>query len=73
MKSNIRHYRCVKIKNIFWGLILSFGPPYSAKNIDGAGLANMSGDLPGNKSQLDLRPFGLGVPAVGSKSMPWLR
>ena len=31
------------------------------------------GDLLGKKSQLDLLPFGVGVPAVGCKVMPWLR
>jgi hypothetical protein len=39
------------------------------RNVDG-GPANMSGDLPGKKSQLDLRPFGVGVPAVGRTVMP---
>ena len=38
--------------------------------VDGAGPTNMSGDLPGKKSQLDLRPFGVGVPAVGRKVIP---
>jgi len=33
----------------------------------------MLGDLPGKKSQLDLRPFGVGVPRVGRTVMPWLR
>lgn len=28
------------------------------------------GDLPGKKSQLDLRPFGVGVPAVGHTVFP---
>ena len=29
------------------------------------------GDLPCKKSQLDLKLFGVGVPAVGHKVMPW--
>jgi len=29
-------------------------------------------DLPGKKSQLDLRPFGVGVPRVCRTVMPWL-
>lgn len=32
----------------------------------------MSRDFPIKKSQLDLRPFRVGVPGVGSKVMPWL-
>ena len=39
-------------------------------HVDGAGPANMSRHLPGNKSQLYLRPFGVGVPTVGRKVMP---
>ena len=35
-------------------------------SIDGAGPANMSRDLPYKKSQLDLKPFGVGVPTMGS-------
>jgi len=31
------------------------------------------GDLPGKKSQLDLRPFGVGVLAVCLKVMAWPR
>jgi len=30
----------------------------------------MSGDLPGKKSQLDLRPFGVGVPTIGHTVSP---
>jgi len=37
--------------------------------VDGAGPTNMIGDLPGKKSQLDLKPFGVGVPVVGSRAM----
>jgi len=40
------------------------------KYVDGVGPANMSGDLPGKNSQLDLRPFGVGVLAVGHMVMP---
>jgi len=72
IKFNIRHDRCVKIQNRFQELILSSSPPSSTRNVDVVGLANMSGDLFGKKSQLDLKPFGVGVPIVGSKSMPWL-
>jgi len=39
--------------------------------VDGAGPTNMSGDFPDKKSQLDLRPFGVGVPAVGRTVVPW--
>jgi len=38
--------------------------------IVGAGPANMSGNLPGKKSQLDLRPFGVGVPALSRTVLP---
>ena len=38
--------------------------------VDSVGPANMSRVLPSKKSQLDLRPFGVGVPIVGSKAMP---
>ena len=38
--------------------------------IDGARPANMSGDLPDKKSQLDLRSFGVRVPAMGRTIMP---
>lgn len=38
--------------------------------VDGAGLANMLGDLLGKKSQLDLRSFGVGVLAVGRMVSP---
>jgi len=33
-------------------------------------LPTCQGDLPGKKSQLDLRSFGVGVLAVGCKVMP---
>ena len=33
-------------------------------------LPTCQGDIPGKKSQLDLRLFGVGVPAVGHKLMP---
>jgi len=49
---------------------LSFGPPSSTKNVDSDGPANMLGDLLGKKSQLDLIPFGVGVPTVGCTVMP---
>jgi len=49
---------------------LSSGTPYSAKNIDNVGPANMSGDLPDKKSQLDLKPFGVGVLEVGHMVLP---
>ena len=39
-------------------------------SIDGVGPTNMSGDLPGKKSQLDLRLFGVGVPTLGRTVMP---
>jgi len=35
--------------------------------VHGVGPANMSGNLPDKKSQLDLRPFGVGVLVVGSR------
>ena len=38
--------------------------------VDGVGPTNIKGDILGNKSQLDLRPFGVGAPAMGSKVMP---
>lgn len=44
--------------------------PYQA-HVDGVGPTNMSGNLPGKKSQLDLRPFGVGVPIVGRTVSPW--
>jgi len=49
---------------------LSFEPPSSARNFDGAGPTNMSGDLSGKKSQLDLILFGVGVLAVGRMVSP---
>ncbi len=63
------HDRYAKVKNNMRGHSLSSGPP-STINVDGAGPANMLGDLAGKKSQLDLKPFGVGVPAVGRKVMP---
>lgn len=47
-------------------------PPSSARNVDGDGPANMSGDLLGKKSQLDLKSFGVGVSIVGGTVSPWL-
>ena len=67
---NVSHERCVEIQNRILGHILSSGPPSSAKNMDDVGPANMSRDLPYKKSQLDLRPFGVGVRVVGSKDLP---
>ena len=49
---------------------LSSSPPSRTKNVDGVGPANMSGDLPSKKSQLDVRSFGVGVPVVGRIVMP---
>jgi len=46
------------------------GPPSSTKNVNGSRPTNMSSDIPGKKSQLDFRPFGVGVPIVGSKVVP---
>ena len=40
---------------------------------DGVGPANMSGDLPSKKSQLDLRLFCVGVLVVGCMISPWPR
>ena len=48
-----------------WGILLP-----TARNVDGARPTNMTGDLLGKKSQLDLRPFGVGVPTVGRMVMP---
>ena len=48
----------------------SFGPLSNSIKFDGARLANMSSDLPGKKYQLDLRPFGVGVPVVGHRVSP---
>jgi len=45
-------------------------PPSSARNVDGARPTNMLGDLPDKKSQLDLKPFGVGVLAVSSTVSP---
>ena len=53
------------------GYNLSSGPSSSSINVDGAGPTNMSRDLPGKKSQVDLRPFAIGVLAVGRMVMPW--
>jgi len=64
------HDRCAKVQNRMRGNNLSFGPPYSARNFDGVGPTNMSGGLPGKKFELDLRPFGVGVPAVGCMVFP---
>ena len=43
--------------------------------VDGAGPANMSGDLPSKKSHLNLRLFGLGFLAMGCtiSLWPWLQ
>ena len=49
---------------------LSSDPPSSTINVDIVGPANMSGDLLGKKSQLELRPFGVGVPTMGHMVMP---
>ena len=49
---------------------LSKALEYANVFIDDARLANMLRDLPGKKSQLDLRPFGVGVLAVGSTASP---
>jgi len=49
---------------------LSSSPPSSTKNVDDVGPANMSWDLPVKKSKLDLRPFGVGVLAMGSTVSP---
>ena len=62
--------RYLKVQNRMRGHNLSSSPPSSARNVDGAGVANMSGDLLGKKSQLDLRPFGVGVLVVGRMVMP---
>ena len=40
------------------------------ESVNGAGPTNMSGDIPGKKSQLDLRLFGVGVPTVGHMVSP---
>ena len=42
----------------------SSGPPSRARNVDSVGPTNVLGDLPGKKSQLDLKLFGVGVPAM---------
>lgn len=60
----------MNIQNRLRGLNLSYGPPSSTRNFYGARPANMLGDLLGKKSQLDLKPFGVGVLAVGSMVMP---
>ena len=70
---NKLHDRCEKNKKRWWGLSLSSSPPSSAKNVDGAGPTNMLGDLLGKKSQLYLKPFGVGVLAVGCMLFPWPR
>ena len=59
------HDRCEKVKTRMKGHNFSSGPPSSTRNFDGDGPANMSGDLPDKKSQLGLRPFGVGVLEVG--------
>ena len=69
-KCNRIHDRCEKVQNRMRGHNLSSSPPFSAKNVDGAGPTNMSEDLPSKKSQLDLRLFGVGVPAVGCMVSP---
>lgn len=43
---------------------------YQQGSFDGAGPTNMSGDLPGKNSQLDLRLFGVGALVVGCMVMP---
>ena len=64
------HDRYAKVQNRMRAHSLSSGPPSSARNVDGAGSPNMSGDLPGKKSQLDPRPFGVGSPTMGRTVMP---
>jgi len=39
-------------------------------SVDGVGPANMSRASPDKNSQLDLRPFGVGVPVVGGSVVP---
>ena len=62
----IQSYRCTflqvksNIENCF----------HHKVSVDGVVPANMSGDLPGKKSQLDLRPFGVVVPTLGRTVMP---
>ncbi len=43
---------------------------YYLSLVDGVGSANMSEDLPGKKSQLDLRQFDVGVQRVGRMISP---
>ena len=50
---------------------LSSSPPSSTKNVDGVRPANMLVDLPGKKSQLDLKLFSVGVLVVGRIVSPW--
>jgi len=40
------------------------------EGVDDARPTNMLGDLPSKKSQLDLRPFGVGTSIVGSNAVP---
>ena len=64
------HDRCAKVQNRMRGNNLSFGLPSNTRNVDGVRPTNMPGDLPGKKSQLDLKLFGVGVPAVGHTVSP---
>ena len=38
--------------------------------VDNVGTANMLGDIPDKKSQLDLKPFGEGVPVMSHTFSP---
>ena len=64
------HDRYAKVQNRMRGNNFSSSPPSSTRNVDGARPANMLRDLPGNKSQVDLRPLGVGVLEVGCTIMP---
>jgi len=64
------HDRCEKVQNRMRGHNFSSGSPSSTRNVDGVGPTNISGDIPGKKSELDLRPFGVGVPAADHMVMP---
>jgi len=50
VESTRLHDRYVKVQNNRRGHSLSSGPPYSARNVNGARPTLMSGDLPSKKS-----------------------
>lgn len=64
---DIKKYSCCTFTLRFWTvtcLIISFDSVQNSRP------ANIQFNLRGKNSQLDLRPFGVGVPAMGGNVVP---